>query len=117
VKNFNFTDSAFVGVSVGMSISLNYGDDPNPPLTHNFSALPELDGFLFARTSGTGIGVAGSLSGEPGKGLPGVTITGVSVIDVDLGAAGAWYCANVSGSSFNVTPQTCPELQVASGRS
>jgi len=111
VRNFSFTDSVMAGVTTAFEISLSYGDNPQPPLTFNLSALPVMDGFTFARVRGTGIGRAGSLSGAPGGDVAGITITGVRVEDVALDApAGSWACTNVTGSSANVVPQPCAAI-------
>lgn len=111
VRNFNFTDSTFYGVNIAMGIMLSYGDNPNPPLTYNVSNLPIMDNFYFARIKGNGVVSPGSLSGSPGKGAPGITITNIRVEDVDLGVTQKpWECTNVSGTSSNVFPQPCPQL-------
>jgi len=111
VRNFNFTDSTFVGVNLAFGIMMTYGDDPEPPLIVNKSALPVMDNFLFKGIKGIGIVTPGSISGSPGKGAPGIFITNVKVEDVDLGTtANPWECVNVSGTSNNVFPQPCPQL-------
>jgi hypothetical protein len=56
-----------------------------------------------------GVQTPGSLSGAPGGGVPGVTITNVRVEDVDLGG-GEWRCQNVTGTSNNVIPRPCKEI-------
>ena len=64
-----------------------------------------------ARIKGVSVQQAGSLSGAPGGGVAGVTITNVRVEDVDLGETEkGWACANVTGSSDAVVPQPCPQL-------
>ncbi len=45
--------SAVAGTAFG--IMLTYADHPQPPLTWNASALPTLDGFVFARIRGSGV--------------------------------------------------------------
>lgn len=111
MRDFSFENSTMIGVGVAMEISLSYGDNPQPPLTYNLSALPTMDGFLFARVNGSGFGRVGSLSGAPGGGVGGITITGVRVEDVDLQeSAEGWTCVNVTGTSQNVFPEPCPQI-------
>lgn len=88
-----------------------------PPLTWNASNLPLLDNFYMARVRGVGVQQAGTLSGSPGAGQPGVLIRNVMVEDVVFDAAATWACVNVTGSSSNVTPPVtqgpgggCPQL-------
>jgi len=72
-----------------------------------------LDGFLMARVRGVGVQEAGSLSGSPGAGAPGVMVANVRVEDVAFDPGATWACTNVSGSSSNVTPAVthgCPQL-------
>ncbi len=80
--------------------------------------MPVLDGFVMARVTGVGVQEAGSLSGSPGAGAPGVAIRNVRVEDVAFDARATWACNNVSGSSKNVTPPVtqgphggCPQLR------
>ena len=115
VRNFAFTDSTITGAGTAFMIMLTYGDNPQPPLITNLSALPVLDGFTFARIRGAGVQTAGSISGAPGGGSPGVMITNVRVEDVDVGPTPrGWLCTNVSGSATGVVPPiaaaTCPQL-------
>lgn len=110
VRDFSFEDSTMVGVGTAMEISLSYGDNPQPPLTYNLSALPAMDGFLLSNVSGWGVGLTGSLSGAPGGGVGGITITGVRVQDVHLQDAGGWKCDNVTGTSADVSPAPCPQI-------
>ena len=111
VRNFSFTDSLLVGVDTAFEIMLTYGDHPQPPLTWNASLLPALEGFEFSRIRGSGIQTAGRLSGAPGGGVAGMTITGVRLSDVDLGSPPqGWLCTNVTGTSSSVTPPPCPQL-------
>ena len=100
-----------VGVGTAMEISLSYGDNPQPPLTYNLSQLPVMDGFLFSNVSGHGFSRAGSLSGAPGKGAAGITVTGIRVENVHLDAAAqGWACDNVTGTSADVSPAPCPQI-------
>jgi len=114
VRNFSFTDSRIVGADVGFMVMMTYGDNPQPPLTTNLSALPDLDGFLFARVRGSGVQAAASISGAPGHGAPGVMVRNVRVEDVDVGPTRGWACVNVTGSASGVVPPigaaTCPQL-------
>ncbi len=88
-----------------------YGDHPLPPLTWNASNVPVLDGFYMARVKGLSVQQAASLSGAPGGGVAGVTITNVRVEDVDLGKTKeGWACENVTGTSSAVFPHPCPQL-------
>jgi hypothetical protein len=81
---------------------MTYGDDPEPPLIVNKSALPVMDNFLFKGIKGTGIVTPGSISGSPGKGAPGIFITNVKVEDVDLGTtANPWHRQSPDGTANN----------------
>jgi hypothetical protein len=57
---------------------------------------------------------AGSLSGSPGRGVPGVMLRNVRVDDVDVGPTrGGWICDNVTGTASRVVPPIgagCPQL-------
>ena len=48
VHGFSATDSTITGASTALMVMLTYGDNPQPPLTWNASALPVLSDFYFA---------------------------------------------------------------------
>lgn len=116
VENFNFADAVFVGVRVGIELSLAYGDHPFNK-TLNESALPNpLSGFNVERVSGSVIS-PGSLLGMATAPFVGIALNDVVFTPAGGAASGAafkWTCGNISGTAQDVSPSPCALLPPSS---
>lgn len=116
ITNVSFTDVTMGAVGTALAVDDGYRDQ-YPPAPVNATLVPVIAGVTIARVTASGppgsIGSAGDFRGLAGAGV----ITGVSISDVDLtagikpGGRPAWACGNVTGSSTNVLPAPCAELQ------
>ena len=113
IRNVHLSDCAITGSLNGAALQAadNYGDNNGPV---NRSLVPVVDGIFISRVStapGAVIKSAGTFEGLGDTAQAG-KITGVVLQDVSIGGgATAWKCVNVSGTSANVAPAPCSQLQ------
>lgn len=81
------------------------GYDPN--------ALPIVTGITFRDIVGVNISTAGVFSGIDESPFTSICLSNVS-FSVSYDPSITWICSNVEGSSVDVSPEPCPELQSSS---
>jgi polygalacturonase len=116
IRNVSVSGVVLTGVGyVGTALAAtdNYADQ-YPPAPIDPHLIPIIDGITITNVTAAGppgsVGRAGDFQGlgtTPAAGQ----ITGVALTDIALGPVkGGWTCANVTGTSSNVSPQPCAAL-------
>lgn len=80
-------------------------DDQFDPL-----ALPVVSEITFMDITGINITTSGYFSGIKESPFTSICLSNIS-FSLAFDSSTSWVCSNVSGSSKNVTPEPCPELQ------
>jgi len=105
IRDISMLDSRIIGAGTAIEASDYYGGHPLGPV--NASLVPRVGRMTVRNLTGVLVRAAGSFAG-----LPDANITDVRLQDIALDApAGSWACANASGTSDNVRPAPCAELQ------
>ena len=105
IRDIYMLDSRIIGAGTAIEASDYYGGHPLGPV--NASLIPRVGRMTVRNLTGVLVRAAGSFAG-----LPDSNITDVRLQDITLDApAGSWACANATGTSANVRPAPCAELQ------
>ncbi|KAL3328788.1 hypothetical protein AABB24_036084 [Solanum stoloniferum] len=84
--------------------------DTHPDEKYDPSLLPTVSGFTFEDIVGTNISIAGNFTGLSESPFTSICLSNIS-ISISSDPSTPWLCSNISGSSKNVSPEPCPELQ------
>lgn len=107
IKDIIVTDVVMANVQVGIDATGHC--DSHPDEKFDPSALPVVSGITFEDIVGTNIFTAGNFSG-----LSESPFTSICLSNVTFSVSSnpiPWLCSDISGSSQNVSPEPCPELQ------
>ncbi|XP_076958920.1 putative polygalacturonase isoform X2 [Bidens hawaiensis] len=106
ISNINFQN-------IGLAIQLNGECNSHPDDDYNPDALPVVKGIIFKNMVGTNITKAGNLYGIQESPFTSICLLNVTfALNTAIsGSVSPWACENVSGSSENVFPIPCLELQ------
>lgn len=114
IKDIFISDVHVENVQRGIKASgqfMNHPDDEYDP-----NALPIVSGITFRDIVGVNVTTAGVFSGIDESPFTSICLSNIS-LPASCDPAAAWICTNVEGSSVNVSPEPCPELQVSSSSS
>jgi polygalacturonase len=104
IRDVGMYNSTILGAKTAIEASDFYGGHPLGPV--NTSAIPRVGYMTVKGLKGSLVEAAGAFAG-----LPGGNITNVVLEDIALDApAKSWTCSNVTGTSSNVHPPPCKEL-------
>ncbi|TMW97804.1 hypothetical protein EJD97_004955 [Solanum chilense] len=84
--------------------------DTHPDEKYDPSSLPTVSGITFKDIVGTNISIAGNFTGLSESPFTSICLSNIS-ISISSDPSTPWLCSNISGSSKNVSPEPCPELQ------
>jgi len=84
--------------------------DTHPDEKYDPSSLPTVSGITFEDIIGTNISIAGNFTGLSESPFTSICLSNIS-ISISSDPSTPWLCSNISGSSKNVSPEPCPELQ------
>lgn len=108
VSDVSVTGMRLTNMKYLLWMTANYGQHPDEGYDPN--AIPVVTGIHFSDVVATNVSIAGKL-----EGLPHAPFTNILVADVTaeifVTKKPVWNCTFVEGSSSNVTPTPCPELQ------
>ncbi|KAK4482152.1 hypothetical protein RD792_009293 [Penstemon davidsonii] len=85
----------------------------HPDDNYDPNALPEVSKITFMDIVGVNITTSGNFSGIDESPFLGLCLSNIS-FSVTFDPFRSWVCSNVLGSSVNVLPEPCPELQSSS---
>lgn len=111
IKHIFLSDVYMENVQRGIKATgqfTNHPDDKYDP-----SALPVVAGISFSDIVGVNITTAGVFSGIDEAPVTSICLSNVSLA-ASIDPSSPWMCAYVEGSSVNVLPEPCPELQASS---
>lgn len=105
--------------NVGLAIQLTGECNSHPDDKYNPEAIPIVKGITFKNIVGTNITKAGNLYGIPESPFTSICLSNISfALNPTISSSvSAWVCSNVSGSSENVFPVPCLELQATPSNS
>ena len=107
IRDIFMLNSTIIGAGTAIEASDYYGGHPLGPV--NASLVPRVGRMTVRNLTGVLVKKAGAFAG-----LGNSFISDVRLEDIALDApAGSWACANASGTSLNVRPAPCAELQEA----
>ncbi|XP_009624502.2 probable polygalacturonase [Nicotiana tomentosiformis] len=95
-------------VQVGIRATGYY--DSHPDEKYDPSSLPVVSGITFKDIVGTNISIAGNFTGLSESPFTSICLSNIS-FSISSDPSTPWLCSDVSGSSENVFPEPCPELQ------
>ncbi|GAA0154882.1 lyase [Lithospermum erythrorhizon] len=84
--------------------------DTHPDDEFDNFALPSVSGITFKDIIGSDITTAGNFTGISESPFTSFCLSNIA-LSVASDISAAWVCSDVSGSSENVSPEPCPELQ------
>lgn len=84
--------------------------DSHPDDKYDPSALPVVSRITFKDIVGINITIAGSFTGIPESPFTPLCLSNIS-LSVTSDPSASWICSDVSGSSVNVSPEPCLDLQ------
>ncbi|XP_027118189.1 probable polygalacturonase isoform X3 [Coffea arabica] len=108
IKYILISDVIMENVQIGLKATGqcdSHPDDKFDPL-----ALPTISAITFEDIRGTNITVAGSFTGINESPFTSLCLSNIS-FSVTSDPSASWICSSVSGSSDNVSPEPCPDLQ------
>lgn len=85
----------------------------HPDDKYNPNAFPNITGITFLDFVGVNVSTAGIFSGIDESPFTSICLSNVSFSIAD-DPSRSWLCENVEGSSYEVMPEPCPELQSSS---
>ncbi|KAK4363589.1 hypothetical protein RND71_018830 [Anisodus tanguticus] len=105
IKDIIVMDVVMKNVQVGVEATGQC--DSHPDEKFDPSALPVVSGVTFKDIVGTNVSTAGNFTG-----LSESPFTSICLSNVTFSiSSNPWLCSDVSGSSRNVSPEPCPELE------
>lgn len=107
IKDILVMDVVMANVQVGVEATGHC--DSHPDGKFDPSALPVVSGITFEDIVGTNVSIAGNFTG-----LSESPFTSICLSNVTFSISSnptPWLCSDVSGSSQNVSPEPCPELE------
>ncbi|KAL8253898.1 hypothetical protein R6Q59_032119 [Mikania micrantha] len=106
ISNINFQN-------VGLAIQLTGECNSHPDDNYNPEAIPIVEGITFKNMVGINITKAGTLNGIPESPFTSICLSNITfALNPAISGSGSpWTCSHVLGSSENVFPVPCLELQ------
>ncbi|XP_057790430.1 probable polygalacturonase isoform X1 [Salvia miltiorrhiza] len=111
IKDIFLTDVYLENVQRGIKATGQFTNHPDDGYDPN--ALPIVTGITFRDIVGVNISTAGVFSGIDESPFTSICLSNVS-LPASYDTSTSWICAYVEGSSVNVSPEPCPELQISS---
>lgn len=108
ITNITITNMELVRVKVAIRFSRGANDHPDDG--YDREAMPAVRGVYVSNVRGVGIGKAPMLEGLNGSPFRDICISNVSLQGIPPPAT--WRCEFISGSTHQVYPLPCPQLQV-----
>ncbi|KAM3326412.1 putative polygalacturonase [Capsicum chacoense] len=108
VKDILITNVDMDNVQVGIKAT-GYSDS-HPDEKYDPSLLPTVSGITFKDIVGTNISIAGNFTGLSESPFTSICLSNIS-FSISSDHSTPWLCSYISGSSENVFPVPCPELQ------
>ncbi|KAL2535268.1 Pectin lyase-like superfamily protein [Forsythia ovata] len=108
IKGINISDVFMENVQQGIKATGQWESHPDDKFDP--SALPVVSEITFTDITGINITTAGYFSGIKESPFTSICLSNVS-LSVTSDPSTSWVCSDVSGSSKNVSPKPCPELQ------
>ncbi|PIN24160.1 hypothetical protein CDL12_03110 [Handroanthus impetiginosus] len=111
IENILVADVYMENVQQGIKATGQYTSHPDDGFDPN--ALPVVSEITFRDIFGVNITTAGIFSGLHESPFTSLCLSNVS-FSVTSDPSGSWICSNIVGSSNDVSPEPCPELQNSS---
>ncbi|XP_073040731.1 probable polygalacturonase isoform X2 [Primulina eburnea] len=108
IKSIYVSDAYMENVQEGIKATGQY--DSHPDDKFDPDALPVVSGITFKNIVGVNISTAGTFIGIDQSPFTSVCLSNIS-FSISSDSSISWVCSNVEGSSTNVSPEPCPELQ------
>ncbi|XP_060174690.1 probable polygalacturonase isoform X2 [Lycium barbarum] len=108
IKDIIVMDVVMKNVQVGVEATGQC--DSHPDEKFNSSALPVVSGITFKDIVGTNVSTAGKFIGLSESPFTSICLSNVT-FSISSNPSTPWLCSDVSGSSRNVSPEPCPELE------
>ncbi|XP_059297997.1 probable polygalacturonase isoform X1 [Lycium ferocissimum] len=108
IKDIIVMDVVMKNVQVGIEATGQC--DSHPDEKFNSSALPVVSGITFKDIVGTNVSTAGKFIGLSESPFTSICLSNVT-FSISSNPSTPWLCSDVSGSSRNVSPEPCPELE------
>ncbi|GAB4841093.1 hypothetical protein Ancab_021838 [Ancistrocladus abbreviatus] len=109
IKDINISDVRMQNVYLAIKATGEFGSHPDDRFDPN--ALPIVKGISFQNMVGTNITVAGNFTGMFESPFTSISLSNISFLINCPDHCSPWVCSNVMGSSMNVSPEPCPDLQ------
>lgn len=107
IKNITASNVSMENVSTAFSANGQWSTHPDDK--YDPSALPVVDKITISNVIGVNITIAGNFSGIEDSPF-GISLYNIS-LSLNAASSATWVCSNVFGSSENVYPEPCPELE------
>lgn len=111
IRDIFLSDVYVENVQQGIKATGQFTSHPDDGYDPN--ALPTVTGITFRDIVGVNISTAGVFSGIDESPFTSICLSNVS-FSMPYDPSTSWICANVEGSSVDVSPEPCPELQSSS---
>ncbi|KAL3364924.1 hypothetical protein AABB24_010196 [Solanum stoloniferum] len=108
IKDILVTDVVMANVQVGIEATGHC--DSHPDEKFDPSALPVVSGITFEDIVGTNVSIAGNFTGLSESPFTSICLSNIT-FSISSNPFTPWLCSNISGSSQNVSPEPCPELE------
>lgn len=108
IKDILVMDVVMENVQVGIEAT-GYCDT-HPDEKFDPSALPVVSGITFEDIVGTNVSTAGNFTGLSESPFTSICLLNIT-FSISSNPSTPWLCSDVSGSSKNVSPEPCPELE------
>ncbi|CAI9105380.1 OLC1v1004290C2 [Oldenlandia corymbosa var. corymbosa] len=111
LKDILISDVEMDSVQIGINVTGQC--DSHPDDKYDPSALPVVGGIAFKDIVGTNVTIAGSFTGIPESPFAPFCLSNIS-FSVTSDPSTSWICSDISGSSVDVSPEPCSDLQKSS---
>ncbi|WMV31753.1 hypothetical protein MTR67_025138 [Solanum verrucosum] len=108
IKDILVTDVVMANVQVGIEATGHC--DSHPDEKFDPSALPVVSGITFEDIVGTNVSIAGNFTGLSESPFTSICLSNIT-FSISSNPFTPWLCSDISGSSQNVSPEPCPELE------
>ncbi|XP_010548972.1 PREDICTED: probable polygalacturonase [Tarenaya hassleriana] len=104
IRNITISGVEFDGVSTAVVADGHVGTHPDDGFDPD--ALPVVTRIVLRNLTGEDVGLAGNFTG-----IRESPFTSICLTEVHLSPRASWVCSYVSGFSYDVSPEPCPELK------
>ncbi|CAN4091380.1 unnamed protein product [Withania somnifera] len=108
IKDILIRNVVMENVRVGIKATGYY--ESHPDEKYNPSSLPTVSGITFEDIIGMNVSIAGNFTGLSESPFTSICLSNIS-FSISSKPSTPWLCSDISGSSENVLPEPCPELQ------